>query len=484
MSRFNNWLVSRKLPLIVTILYTALVLAVLLHRFWQYEVFYYDHGYTESAAYQVSQFKMPLWDREGKSYAFIDHFYPSLTLLLAPFYWIWNAYEMPVVFISILIGSTVLLGYEIGLTLKINKIMLWALLFAYMFYIGFQNAQIFFLKDITASMPFLMLLFLSVIKKWTKAFYALLLVNLGFKETIAITGMALGIYIFLFGEKLRLFEKAWRIHGIAAFLISLSYGILISKFVIPYFIYKSFGHYGRYGFTPDLELNPFYYLYSFVDNAQKRETILTSLATFGFLPILSPMGIIMTLQDFAQRFVLSGATPLRIGLNLHYNASLAVILLVGSIVSIAKLSKYKIYKKFLILHAIFIIIIVAFFHQFVYHGPLGLIYNKDFFKITKNLQFIDDFVDKIPREGKIMVQNNLAVRFTHDDYYILASEEYLQKVDPDVVILDFRPGQNINNYWPMTEEKMAALATALLAQEKYQAIYRENHRYIFTKKAI
>lgn len=474
MSHFSNWLLLRKFPIAVTFLYTLLVLIVLLNRFWQYEVFYYDHGYTESAAYQVSQFKMPLWDREGKSYAFVDHFYPSLVLILAPFYWIWDAYEMPVVVTSILIGATVLIGYEIGLALKIGKIMLWALLTAYMFYIGLQNTEIFFLKDITASLPFLMLLFLAIVKKWTKAFYALLLINLGFKETISITGMALGIYIFLF-------EKDWRKHGVAAFLISLAYGVLISKIVIPYFLYKSFGGFGRYGFTPELPADPFYYIFSFFNNPQKRETILTSISTFGFLPVLSPFGIIMALQDFAQRFVLSGATPLRLGLNLHYNASLAVILFAGSAMAVAKLQKYKIYRRITLLHAVAIVFTVAFYHQFIYHGPLGLIYNRDFFKITKNLQFIDDFVEKIPRQGKIMVQNNLAVRFTHDDYYILASEEYLYKVNPDVVVLDFRPGQNINNYWPVTEEEMPQLAQTLLADKNYQAIFRENHRYIFKR---
>lgn len=472
----KNYLNSRKLPIAIAIIYTVLVLVVLLQRFWQYEVFYYDHGYTESAAYQTAHFKMPLWDREGKSYAFVDHFYPSLLVTLAPFYWIWDAYEMPVVILSILIGATVLIGWEIGIALKINKIMLWALLFAYMFYIGLQNAEIFFLKDITVSLPFLMLLFLAMIKKWTKAFYILLLMNLGFKETISITGMALGIYIFLFHQ------KDWKKHGIATFVISLTYGVLISKVVIPYFMYKSFGHFGRYGFTPELPLDPWYYLVGFFNNPQKRETIFTSFATFGFLPLFSPFGILFTLQDFAQRFVLSGATPLRIGLNLHYNASLAVILFVGSVLGIAQLTKYKIYQKFLLLHAIIIFIIVAIYHQFIYHGPLGLIYNKDFFKITKNLQFINDFVNLIPREGKIMIQNNLAVRFTHDDYYILASEKYLYQVNPDVVVLDFRPGQNINNYWPMTEEKIANLAGILLADPQYEIIYQESYRYIFVRK--
>lgn len=33
----------------------------------------------------------------------------------------------------------------------------------------------------------------------------------------------------------------------------------------------------------------------------------------------------------------------------------------------------------------------------------------------------------------------------------------------------------------MTEEKMAALAVTLLADKNYQAIFRENHRYILKR---
>ena len=54
-TNLKNYLYCRKLPLLITIAYTTIVLVVLLQRFWQYEVFYYDHGYTESAAYQAAQ---------------------------------------------------------------------------------------------------------------------------------------------------------------------------------------------------------------------------------------------------------------------------------------------------------------------------------------------------------------------------------------------------------------------------------------------
>ena len=100
------------------------------------------------------------------------------------------------------------------------------------------------------------------------------------------------------------------------------------------------------------------------------------------------------------------------------------------------------------------------------------------------MTFMNDFVAKIPREGKLMIQNNLAVRFTHDDLYILSSEEYLDKVQPDVIALDFRPGQNINNYWPVTEEKMKNLSEKLLNDPLYKPLYKEDCRYIFVKNPV
>lgn len=477
MDTIISYLRSRKLPVLITFLYTAIILFLLVNRFLQYEVFYYDHGYADSAAWQVAHFQMPLWDREGKYHIFTDHVYPSLLLVFAPLYWFTDSYLAPVILLGILIGVSVLIGYEIGRALKIPAIMLYALMFAYMFYIGTQNAIIFFLKDITVSIPFLMLLFLAIVKKKIKWFYPLLLLNLGFKETISITTFTLGVALFLFGG------KVWKKHGIYTAIISVVYALFASKIVVPYFLYRSFGTWASYGFGPDVSINPFSYLWYFVNTPTKRETILTSLTSFGFLPIFSPIGFLMVLQDFAQRFVLIGPLhPLRQGLNLHYNISLAAVMFFGSVLAVQRLMKNMFYKKIVVVHAVLIVLIITVFHQFVYHGPFGLVYNKDFTNITKNMRFIDEFVAKIPREGKIMIQNNLAVRFTHDDYYILSSENYFRRIVPDVVVLDFRPGQNPNNYWPLTEDKMQRLAELLKTDPRYKPLYEEGHRYIFVKK--
>lgn len=475
---FLNYLKSRSVILLITLFYTAVVLIVLLNRFWQYEVFYYDHGMMEGTAYQVSQFKLPLHDREyGKLPIYIDHLYPSLQLVLAPFYWINNSYETPIIVMSLLIGSSVLIAYEIAGKFIKNKLMVYSLLFAYMFYIGMQNTLIFFVHDVTIQIPFLMFLFWSLFNKKFKLFYIFLLINLGFKESFSITGFTLGIAMVIF-------NKEWRKHGLIVIAISFLYGYMSAQLIIPYFRYLSFGSWQQYSYLPQLPDNIFEYISRFVNTDQKKETIVTSLATFGFLPVFSWFSLPLLIQDFAQRFVLiHSESPLRQGLNLYYNANLSVLLFIGSIMSVSWLQRFKLYSnKIINWHTFLIIITVVYFHQFKYHGPLGLIYNRDFFKITENMLFMDEFVNKIPKKGKIMLQNNLAVRFTHEDLYLLLSEKHFMEVDPDVVALDFRPGQNINNFWPMDEEKMKSLAQELSSDKRYEAIYKDDRRFIFVKK--
>lgn len=473
-----HYLKTRKLIIALSLVYTLVVLTVLLHRFWQYEAFYYDHGMMEQTAYHLSRLQPPLHHREyGKAIYYIDHFLPSMQLVLAPFYWLADSYEAPIIAMSLYIGLSVLVAYEIASKIIKNKLLVYALLFGFMFYIGLQNALIFLVHDVTVQILFLMLLFWTIVANKKSWYYPFLILNLGFKESFAFTAVALGIAIILFGQ------KQWKKHGIITILVSFIYGLVVVKFIIPYFYYLSFGQPSACIYEPEWPDSLSAYFTYFVNTRLKRETIFTSLATFGFLPLFSPFSLVLLLQDWAQRFVLLAPNnPLRHGLNLHYNANLAVFLFVGSVLSLGSLQKKDWYQRLALGHALFIFFITAVFHRFIYHGPLGLIYNKDFFKITKNQQFMNDFVSRIPKKGKIMVQNNIAVRFTHDDLYLLLSEEVLKKESPDVIALDFRPGQNPNNYWPLNEEKMAKLTQSLLRDKNYQPIYQEKYRYIFVKK--
>jgi hypothetical protein len=184
-------------------------------------------------------------------------------------------------------------------------------------------------------------------------------------------------------------------------IISVFYSLLVTKIIMPYFIFQSFGSPGGYAFNPDTSRPISDYLIQFFNNPLKRETILVSILSFGLLPLLSPVGIILMLQDWAQRFVLLHVgNPFRWGLNLHYNINLAVLLFYSSLLSVSWLQKKSWYKKILPLHALIIAGLIIYFHQFRYHGPFGLLYNPEFYRITKKWILWMILLTKFPEKGR------------------------------------------------------------------------------------
>ena len=71
------------LTYIVIGVYTLAAVLVSLHRFWQFEVFYYDFGIFDSAIWKAAHFTAPIIDHfvVGGKVIFADHFSPSIFLL-------------------------------------------------------------------------------------------------------------------------------------------------------------------------------------------------------------------------------------------------------------------------------------------------------------------------------------------------------------------------------------------------------------------
>src|SRR5690606_312203 len=71
---------------------------VSLHRFWQYDIYYYDFGIFDQALWKVAQFKAPIIEHlvVGGKWIFADHFNPSL-FVLSPLYWFTDRSEIMLV---------------------------------------------------------------------------------------------------------------------------------------------------------------------------------------------------------------------------------------------------------------------------------------------------------------------------------------------------------------------------------------------------
>lgn len=466
-----SYFISRKFILTYAFFYTIIVLLVLLNRFWQFEAFYYDQGLFEKAIYQVSRFQAPIIEHQtlGTVHQFADHFIPSVYLFFSPWYWFSTRYDLTLIALSLYTGLSVLVAYEVALLKIKNRFVIYALIFAYTWYVGLQNALIFFIHDITAMLLPLMLLFYFLFKEKWRWFFLLLFINLGFKETIAIVCASIGVFMWLY-------NKNWRKWAIVVITISLAYGFVVTKMVIPYFSD------GRFLYNPMWPASYSDYIIRFIDRPSKIQVILYTLATFGFLPLFAPAALLMLIQDLLLRFVLSEAVSQRLDLGLHYNANLAVLTYISAVVGASFLeSKRWLIGRLQYIHALFIIATVIILHRFILRGPFGLAYNLDFYRHTARQGFMHDFINKIPKEGKIMTQNNIAVFFAHEDLYILDGYDYFKKISPDVVAIDLRPGQNTNNFWPMGENSLQELVVTIKQEKVYKALVDDGQRFIFVK---
>lgn len=446
-------------------IYTLACVLVSLHRYWQYDAFYYDLGIFDMAIWKVSRFKAPIIDHlaMGGKWIFADHFVPSI-FLFSPLYWITNKTEMLMIVQSLCVGLGLFFGFLIAKKILRHKLIQLALLVSFMGYIGLQNAIISNFHPIVAAILPLMICFWAIINQKWLLYWLSFIILLGFKEDMAIIGFGLGIYIFLRNKKM---SKI----GVLTSVFSLIYGLLVIKFIIPGFLGK------RFGYSPNMDRPLINWITDFFWPPVKIKTLVVSFATFGFLPLFYLPLLPTILGTFYSRFVLVGG-PARFGLAMHYSALISPLMFMASVEALKCLEKKM--KPFLSYYALIIIFIVLVFHRFIFHGPLGLVYHPEFYKNTPRHKFLNEFVKKVPTDGRVMTQNHLAVRFAHYDVVMLR-EKYWQ-YNPKYIVIELRSGQNANNFWPMQDWAVKKMVEKLKKDKNYKLIYNFSEQYIFEKK--
>lgn len=466
MKRILIFIKRYRLVLLFASVYTLVVLLVTLNRFWQYEAFYYDHGIYDMAIWKLSRFQAPTIEHldVGGKLEIADHFNPSI-FLLTPLYWLTDKQEIILIAQALLIGISILFAYLISAKLIKNKLMRFALLLSYVGFIGFQNALIANFHDVTFMvLPLMITMWAALNSKWT-TYWIFLTITLGSRETAAAIGVGLGFYL-LFKD------KNSKKQGVLTIILSILYGLIVSRVLIPFFLGRPFLY------QPILPKDTFSLFLSLFFPIIKLKTIAISLLTFGFLPLFYPPMYLAILQDYLIRFVFNTGSA-RWDLGLHYNVTLSPLFFVAAVEAVGKLEKYSLWKNILRVYAFILIIIVLGLHYFL-HGPFGLAYNMEFYRHTGRQKFMDDFLNLIPKKGKIMAPNNIAVRLSHYDVILMRGE--YEKYNPDIVVIDLREGQNANNYWPLQEWSVKLLRDKLKSDPTYTDIYNGPNRHIFVKK--
>ncbi len=434
-------------------------------RFWQYEVFYFDFGIFDQAIWKVSRLSAPIIEHfiVGGKWIFADHFSPSI-FLLSPLYWLTTKSEIIFVAQAVTVGLSGIVLYGIGKHVLKNKFLAFSILVCYLLFLGLQNAVITDFHELTVATLPLMLIFWAILNKKIKLYFLFLIITLGFKEPLFATGIGIGITLFFL-------RKEWRHIAFITIILSIVWGIVSIKFIIPAF---SNGIYVYAPTLPDGILNK---ITALVNHPIKVNTLFNSFLNFGFLPIFSPAFWPLIIQDYALRFLPAGGSS-RWDLGFHYNAQSAVLLAVSAIFGLKKLMKIKRYSKLLPFLGIILIINAFVLYRFILHGPFAMAYNPAFYKHTKDLTFLNDLVKKIPANSSIMTHNNLAAHFTHQQVWLLRSNYSDYK--PGYILIDNRKGQNPNDFFG-SPNNIDDIIVDIKRDLDYKLIYNTQEQFIFKR---
>lgn len=457
----------KKLPTILAIIFCfAFAVAgilINLNRFWQYESGYYDFGIFDRAIWLVSKFRIPIIDHliVGGKPVFADHLYPTL-FLISPLYWFTDKSEILFIVQDILVALSGYILYKIGVLVLKNAYLSLAVLISYFLFAGLQNAIYSDFHELTVMTLPLMLTYWAILKNKKALFFLFFFLTLGCKESLFLLGIGISFFIYLA-------KKAWRTTAIFTFLISLIWGLLAIKVIIPYFSGRPY-YYSQMSTNNLTDL-----LLSLFNPAVKLKTVFLSLLSFLFLPVFSPSTWPILILNWTHRFVLNNTSLW--GLGYHYNAEIAPTLAVSTLLGLGYLRK-KIPKFFLNTTAAILILASFTLYRFVLHGPFGLAYHPVFYKHTANFKFLDKMISLIPRNSTVIAQNNLASRLLHHKEIWFLRENYRQ-FKADYIVMDLREGQNINNF--LGAKDINNIFRDIKSNSQYKIYFHQGDQYIFKK---
>lgn len=455
-----------KLAIVFFVLYTLAAVLVSVHRFWQYEVFYYDFGIFDQAIWKVSQFQAPIIEHlvVGGKWNLADHFTPGL-YLLAPLYWLTDKQEIMLAAQAISVGLSAGVLYLIGKKVLNHSGYAFICMVVYALFVGLQNAIISDMHEVTFMTLPLMLVFWAVVTGRKKALYIFLLLMLSFKESTFLLGFGIALWMLVA-------RRGWWKHAVAVFLISAVWGYLAINVFIPYFAQAP------YQYKPDMPKGPINIAKAFFDEKLKRETLFYTLASFGFVALLAPQTWPLLGQDFLVRFVPYN-TGTRWTMGLHYSAQTAVVLGIATVYGLWMLRRLPYTKKLAPFIAIGILGLSVFIYQFVLHGPLGLSYNPAFYTHSKDFEFLNVLVRQVPKDATVMTQNNIASHLTHQTVWLF--RDNYQSYKPEYIVFDLRPDQNPNDFFGGGD--VSSIYKTVSQDKQYEVIFATDYQFIFKRKS-
>lgn len=365
-------------------------------RHLHYESYGYDLGINDQTVWRYSTFQIPIttidpFPDKTKLSAHVELIYA----LVSPFYWIWSARKMLLLVSVFVVCSGGIAVYLLSKERLKSEVISFSLLINYLMFFGLQFAVWFDVHSTNFAAAFLAWFIYFVDQKKSKLSLLFFLLAITSKENIALYTFVIALlYLIRRKSKLLMFFA----------IFSILYLLFIFYVFFPHIVQTRYLYQNTGGLLSNL--NPLYLF----NSQEKLMTIFYSFLSFGFLPILNPLTLVLVFTHFATFFVLASDLPGAQGLFGHYRVTLDPLL---SWATIATIGTFKFFNKKYVAIYIFS---CAFFVQYSLHLPLSYLTKQWFWTEAPAVSNINNLINTyLPENASVVSQNNITPHISHRD---------------------------------------------------------------------
>jgi uncharacterized membrane protein len=409
-----------------------------------------DLAIFDQAIWHASRYESPASTISGFSNILADHFYPILGLFV-PLYWIVAAPPTLIIVQSLLLGVS-LVPVFLFLRGKLTSGPALTLTAAYGLFWGMQRTATFDVHEFAFAPLFIATLILAMQRKqWAVFWIAALGTFLVKEDLIPLLGFV-GLYLFVQVERRR-----------GAWLMSLA---AVGFVALVGFVLSRIGDSSGYRYTGGYEVairRPWTIPIMLVTPAVKVQTMLSWLAPFLFLPLLSPLST-LAIPLVLERFLSPSVNHW--GVIFHYSAPFAPILATSAGDGLARLARrfpdeptrHRVVRMLAAVCVVLSAIVPG-------HQPLWQLFSKRSYQLTDVHRAGYRALQQIPPGASVVAQTPVASHLSHRDrIFLLAADA------PDA---DFVIASSALSTWPL--EGVAQL-NALIAERQqrgYEMIFQD-----------
>ncbi len=425
-------------------------------------------------------------------------------ILLAPIallYFIHSGPETLLILQSVVLGlgawAVFLIAMRVLERKKYHEVLSFVCAFAYLMYTPMQRANIFDFHAVALATSLLLFMYYFwLVEKYALSFLFFLL-SIAAKEQISLIALFFGVYVlYLYLRGDRHVERGWRsqnghlggekglLGGISVNLyfplliigISALWFFISMKLIIPYF--RGAGHfalkyYGDFGDSPigviiGILTNP-YSISKYVFHNDTARYFLFLLGPLAFLPLLSPILLLIALPEFAIN-LLSDSWNMR-NIIFHYTSAIQPFVFIAAIYGVKKITEF--------LHPRYVIILIlgtSLIFSFV-KSPLPYSWEKNmhpFFYPQEESSDVAQWSNILQNEQlNIASTGQLAPFFTSRRYYYFFGSDYGLA---DYVLIR---RNEVYNY--PEKEELIPVYEALRNDTEFKLIYKKNQLEIYKK---